>query len=163
MRNDKPDKRLNFLNSKEIKKLKLVLIKQFGYAFSKDYAYLENKKGKIYVVNKSISDIDLDKLRIDRFGIYLGERTFGEIRLSTEGTQLLSMNAKSDGAKLTNVIDLNKGELKLYFHGLDLEKDSGENRFILISYQNEIFSCARLKDGKILNYLAKIHRGTVII
>ena len=48
--------------------------------------------------------------------------------------------------------------------GLDLEKNIGpEDKPIIISYKNNILGCAQYKEGKILNFLPKIHRGEVIL
>ena len=157
--------KLKILNGKEIKKIKQILEKQFNYSLKKDYAYLENNKGKIYLVNKDISRIDLDNLRTDRFGIYFAERKNEWLRLSTEGAQLFALEAKKGKQDLTNVIELDKIELEQYYQGSDLIKEEFKenNNFVLLSYKKEIFSCAKVKDGKLLNYLPKIYRGTVIV
>ena len=57
--------KLKILNSKEIKRLKQLLEKQFSHSFQEDYAYLENEnKHKIYIVTKNIANIELEKLMI---------------------------------------------------------------------------------------------------
>lgn len=139
---------------------------QFGYAFQEDYAYLENvNKLKIYLVTKDISKIDINQLRIDRYGLYLGERKGEQFRLSMEGTQLLAQEASENKIELNNVIDLVEEELRNYFKGLDLEKPelSRESKLIFLRYKKDIFGCAKLKDGKIINFLPKIHRGELIL
>jgi len=157
--------KLKILNSKEIKRLKQLLEQQFNYAFKEDYAYLENIKNKVYVVSKDISKIDLDKLRIDRYGLYLGERKGNTFRLSMEASQLLFYESKKNKVKLSNIFELNEDELRDYFKGLDIEKPelNDENKLVLLKFREDVFGCARLKEGKILNFLPKIHRGELII
>ena len=158
--------KLKILNSREVKRLKELLNQQFGYSFQEDYAYLENEnKFKIYLVTKDISNIDINKLRIDRYGLYLGERKGEQFRLSMEGTQLLAQEAAENKIELTNVIKLTEEELRNYFQGIDLEKPdlSEENKLVLLKHKNDIFGCAKLKDGKIINFLPKIHRGELIL
>jgi NOL1/NOP2/fmu family ribosome biogenesis protein len=158
--------KLKILNTREVKKLKELLNQQFGYAFQEDYAYLENEnKFKIYLVTKDISKIDINSLRIDRYGLYLGERKGEQFRLSMEGTQLLAQEASENEVKLNNVIDLNEEELRDYFQGLGLDKLDlvDENKLILLRYKKDIFGCAKLKGGKIINFLPKIHRGELIL
>lgn len=158
--------KLKILNSKEVKRLKQLLEKQFSYAFQEDYAYLENEnKHKIYIVTKSIADIDLDKLRIDRYGVYMGELKGDQLRLSLEASQLLYKEAKENGVELSNVLELTKSELKEYFQGMDLEKPelSEESKLVLLKYGGDVFGCAKLKYGTLINFMPKIHRGEVIV
>lgn len=151
---------LKILNTREIKKIKELLQKQFGGNLTKDYVYLLSEKNKIFIVNKDIAKINLNNLKIDRMGLYFAELN-KEIRLSQEGAQLL---AEGNPLKLKNCIELTKEELKRYFRGEDLEKDLGtEKKLILLQYGQNIFGCAKYKEHKIINFLAKNHRGEVII
>ena len=64
----------------------------------------------------------------------------------------------------TNIIKIDETELKKYFLGEDLDRDLGtKNRFILLKFNQEIISCAKYKDQKILNYLPKIHRSKEVL
>ena len=155
--------RLKILKSKEIKRVRAILEKQYSYFLKTDYAYLENSKGKIFLVNKDIAKIPLDKLKTDRFGIYFAEIKHEHIRLSMEGAQLFAKEAKGNGQKLTNVIEFSMPEMRSYYHGIDINKpEEKETKHVLLSYNKEIFGSAKLKEGKILNFLPKIHRGETI-
>jgi len=157
---------LNILNGREIKKIKESLIKQFNYAPEEDYAYLQSEKDRIFIVNKDIAKINLKNLIIDKMGLYFAEVHFDQVRLSKEGAELLWLEAKRNKKEkeLKNVVELSSEELKEYFRGLDLTKDLGaENKMILLRYQNNVIGCAKYKEGKILNFMPKIHRGEVII
>ena len=149
--------KLKILNTREIKQIKVKLKEQFDYDYQEDYAFLLNNKDKLYVVNKDLSRLDLEKLRVDKYGMYFGELK-GELRLSMEAAWLIGKKAK------TNIIEINETELKKYFLGEDLDKElPGKNRFILLKFNQEIISCAKYKDQKILNYLPKIHRSKEVL
>ena len=155
--------RLNILNSKEVKKLKEMVIYNFGYFPENDYAYLKNEKKRIFLINKDLVRIDLEKLRIDKVGLYFAEVS-ETLRLSKEGASFLFREAVKNKIELKNIVELDGRETKAYFAGVDLTKslDIG-NSLILLKYQNDILGCARYKDGKILNFLPKIYRGEVIV
>ena len=156
--------KLKILNTRDIKVIKEQLVKQFNYALEEHYAYLQNEKDRVFVVNRDLAQIDFDKLRIDRLGLYFAEIKPGQVRLSKEGTQLLVHEAWKNKAALKNVIALTKVETRAYFAGVDLKKDLGEeNRLIILTYESDVLGCASYKEGKILNFLPKTHRGEVIL
>lgn len=156
--------KLTILNAKEIKRTREIMLKDYGCFLKEDYAYLQSDKDRIYLVNKDMAKIDLTKLRVDKVGLYFGEIKDQKIRLSKEGAQLLYIEAKKNGKDIKNIVELNKEELKKYFNGEDIGKDLGkENRFVLLEYEKDIFGCAKYKEGKIINFHPKIHRGEVIL
>lgn len=151
---------LKILNSKEIKKIKELVTAEFGAFLKEEYAYLQNEKDKVYLVNREITKVNLNNLKIDKIGLYFAEVQENQVRLSKEGAQLLRLQNE----QLQNVVSLNETETKNYFAGQDLNKDLGEqNRMVLLEHGQNILGCARYKDKKILNFLPKIHRGEVIL
>ena len=149
--------KLKILNTREIKKIKTKLKEQFDYDYQEDFAFLLNRKDKLFIVNKDISRIELEKLRVDKYGLYFGELK-NELRLSMEAAWLIGKKAKK------NIIEIDQNELKKYFLGEDLAKElTGPNRFILLKFQKEVISCAKYKDKKILNFLPKIHRSKEVL
>ena len=148
-------------NSREIKKLRLLMEKQYGFFHSGDYAFLLSEKGRLFLVNKSISKVNLEHLKIDRMGLYFGELKENHFRLSKEGAQFI---VKLGGKQVKPIIDFTSDEVKAYFQGEDLPQDLGESsKAIILRYKNEILGCAQYKEGKILNFLPKTYRGTVIV
>ena len=148
---------LKILNTREVKKIKELLKEQFGFSGVLDYAFLLNAKGRLFIVNRDVSRIDLKKLRVDKYGLYFGELR-DDLRLSMEGAQIVGGKAKK------NIVELNEEEIREYFLGLDLEKDLGlESRWLLLKYGGDVISCAKYKDKKILNFLPKIHRSKELI
>ena len=102
------------INTREIKRIKEILINEFGYFLTGDFAYLMNEKNRLFVVNKDLARIDLKKLRIDRIGLYFAEVKNSQVRLSKEGTQLLAQEAKKDKKQLNN--EIKKEEKSLFKH-----------------------------------------------
>ena len=152
---------LTILNTRDIKHIRKLFEDTYGSFFTGDYTYLQGKDGRLSLINKDIAQIDLKKLRVDKFGLYVAEIKGNSVRLSKEGAQLLAKEARD---KLKNIIELDQREIKAYFHGVDLRKDLGaEARFVLIEYKGDIVGCSKYKEGVILNYLPKIHRGEVIV
>lgn len=137
------------------------MLEQYGAFFTGVYAYLQNANGKLFLINKDIVKVDLEKLRVDKVGLYVVEVKDSHVRLSKEGAQLL---AKENPDGLKHVVALDREEIKQYFNGADLKKDlGGKSRYILIKYENDIIGCSKYKEGVILNYLPKINRGEVIV
>ena len=156
--------KLTILNSHEVKEIKETLIKEFGFFPSSDFVYLRNETNRIFIINRDLARIDLQKLIVDRVGLYLAEISKERVRLSKEGAQWLAQEAKKEKKKLKNLINLSLEETKRYFKGEDLDKDSGqESRLVLLAYNNKVFGCAQYKQGKILNFLPKEYRGKVIL
>jgi NOL1/NOP2/fmu family ribosome biogenesis protein len=149
--------KLNILNTREVKKIKEKLKEQFGFTDKLDYAFLLNEKGRLFIINRNVSKIDLKKLKVDKYGMYFGELG-DELRLSMEGAWIVGNGAKK------NIVELTKEEIKEYFLGVSIEKDLGsENKWVLLKYDGDIISCAKYKDKKILNFLPKIHRSSDVI
>ena len=72
--------------------------------------------------------------------------------------------AKENKIELNCLFELDKRETKAYFAGVDLRKDLGEeSKAIILINEGNVLGYAKYKDGKILNFLPKIHRGEVIL
>ena len=75
---------LKILNSKEKKRIQQQIQKQFDSELKLDYEIFMNPKNKIFILNKEVSLIDLDQLRINSLGLYFGVEYENSIRLSIE-------------------------------------------------------------------------------
>ena len=69
-----------------------------------------NEKNRLFVVNKDLAKIDLQKLRIDRIGLYFAEYKNNQIRLSKEGAQLLFLETDDP---VENIVDLSFEDVKI--------------------------------------------------
>ncbi len=150
--------KLEIQNTRFVKEIHKLLSSQFGFVGKLDYVFLKNEKGKVFIISKDVGSIDLNKLRINTVGFYLGELKGKEFRLSLEGSQMIGEKSNK------NIISLEEQQLKWYFEGLDLEMDLGsENRFVLLKFREDFVGCAKYKEGKILNFMPKEHRSTDLI
>ncbi len=157
-------KKFKVLNSREIKRFKAVLEDTFGYSLKKDYAYLMNDRERVFLINKDLVRVDLDKLIVDRIGLYFAEYKDNMVRLSKEGAQLFVQEARENKVKLNCLVELDEKETRAYFAGVDLKKDLGEeSKTLILIHKTDVLGYAKYKEGKILNYLPKIHRGEVIL
>lgn len=150
--------KLTILNTREVKKIHHLLEKQFQFTEKLPYTFLLNNKDRLFIINPDLSRVDLDKLKVDRYGLYFGELKNQELRLSLEGAQLVGKKAKK------NLLTLTKSETQEYFLGKYLEKDLNQpNHWLLLKYKKDILGCAKYKKRKIINFLPKIHRTPDII
>ena len=155
--------KLTILNTREIKKIRELMEAMFGYALDGDYVYLQNEKDRLFLTNRDFAKIDTKKLILDRVGLYFAEYKNNDLRLSKEGAQLLFHHAQKAKVKLNNTVELPEDQVKKYFLGYDLERDLGPRaHYVLLMYNQEVFSCTKYKEGKILNFHPKQHRGEVI-
>ena len=142
---------LKILNSKEIKKILDIIMKQFGANFKKDYVFLMSEKNKAYIVNRDIEKIDLSKLRVNSYGLYFGELRDNEFRLSVEGSQIIGKIATK------GIVELNEKEMKEWFNGTDLDVKH-ERGFVILKHETDFIGCGKSLGDKILNYMPKIRR-----
>lgn len=143
---------LKILNKKQTKEILNLIKKQFNAEFKSDFAFLKNEKGKIYLINKDISKINLEKLRINSLGLYFAETRNNEIRLSIEGSQLIGPSAKK------NILELDEKQVKEWMQGNDLEIKGNYKGFLLIKHNNDFLGCGKARDGKLFNYVGKARR-----
>jgi len=144
---------LHILNSKEKKNLSKLIKKQFGCDFIFDYEVFINTKNKIFILNKDVSKIDLDELRINSLGLYFGELNRSELRLSIEGSQLIGTLAKK------NVLTLNFEEARKWMKGEDFSVDSNLEGFVIVKNKDDFLGCGRIVNKKLLNYVPKERRN----
>ncbi|MFC1697872.1 hypothetical protein ACFL1H_06040 [Nanoarchaeota archaeon] len=140
------------LNTRDIKEVKNKIKLQYGDCPELDYVFLISRKDKIYIVNKDVFSIDLDKVRINSLGIYFAELKNNEIRLSIEGSQLVGPKA------VENVFELSDSEIGEWLHGYDITKEGEVPGFIIIKNNSDYYGVGKLKNGKISNYVSKVRR-----
>ncbi len=144
--------KLKILNKKEIKKLLAMIEKQWGFKDELDYAFLESEKGKIYIANKEIFDLDLSKVNVNSYGLYFAEIRNG-IRLSIEGSQIIGKKAAK------NIVELNDKEAKEWMSGVDIDKKVDAEGFIILKHGSDFLGTGKITaDGRILNFVPKTRR-----
>ena len=143
---------LKILNSKEIKEILKLIEKQWNSKLKFDYGFLKNNRNRIFIINKDIQKIELEKLRINSIGMYFCEIRNNEIRLSIEGSQMVGPKATK------NIIEINELQVKQWFKGEDLEINGNYNGFVILKHNNDFLGCGKHKDSKVLNYVGKSRR-----
>ena len=143
---------LKILNKKEIKNILSIIKKQFDADVKLDYVFLVNNKNRLYIVNKEAFDINIDKLKINSFGLYFGEFRDDGLRLSIEGSQLIGPKAKK------NVLELDNKQAREWLKGYDSSLKLKERGFVIIRNKNDFLGCGKVVENKILNYVPKTRR-----
>lgn len=143
---------LEILNNKEIRKLKEILLEQFGFNGELDYAFLRNKEGRIFLLSRDFARLNTKGLRIDSLGLYFGKVERGEIRLSIDGSQII-------GAFCTkNVLEISDDEMLFWMAGDNLELDKNLFGVYIIRNNKDYLGCGKASDGKLYNFVPKVRR-----
>ena len=148
---------LKILNSKEIKEILKLIEKQWGAKPKLDYGFLENNKGRIFVVSKDISKIDISKLRLNSVGMYFCEIDNKGIRLSIEGSQIIGKECSK------NVLDVDRRQALEWMTGQDISISNPGKGYVIIRHEGDYLGCGKYVDGKILNHVPKERRLRVSI
>lgn len=143
---------LHILNSKEKKNLSKLIKKQFGCTFKFNYEVFMNTKNKLFILNKDVAKINLDELRINSLGLYFGELSRNELRLSIEGSQIIGPLAKN------NVLELDYDQTKKWMKGEDFDINTKLLGFVIIKNKDDFLGCGRIVNNKLLNYVPKERR-----
>ena len=147
---------LKILNTKEVKEITGLLKEEFGFEEKLNYVFLLNNRDRIYIINKDMTRINLENLRIDSMGLYFGELKNKTLRLSIEGSQIIGRGAKK------NLIELDEKEMHEWLKGENLHKKMEKSAFVILKHKDDILGCGRYKEGKIFNYVPKERRLRVV-
>lgn len=143
---------LKILNSKEIKEIYRLIESQWGAKLKLGYAFLMNPKNRVFIVNRDIEKIGLEKLRINSIGMYFCEVDKLGIRLSIEGSQIVGPHAAK------NIAEITEEQAKQWLKGEDLEANGDYSGFLIIKHNNDFLGTGKFKENKILNYVSKSRR-----
>jgi|TARA_B100001971_G_C18174005_1_gene528859 NOL1/NOP2/fmu family ribosome biogenesis protein len=144
---------LKILNNKEKKKIVDVIKEQYNIdKLDLDYVFLKNNDNKVFILSKDFSKIDIEKLRVNSFGLYFAKIHPNGIRLSIEGSQLIGKLAKK------NVLDVNEKEINLWVRGNDISTTKKLDGFVIIKSKNDYFGSGYFKQGNIQNMISKDRR-----
>lgn len=143
---------VSIMNSKEKKEFLKKLEEQWGTTITGDYGFLKDAKGKIFVISKDLSKLDVEKLRINSLGLYIAEWKENVLRLSIEGSQLVGRKANK------NIIEISKEEAQQWLMGKDIPKESMGRGFLILKNGEDFYGCGMLKEGVLQNYVGKNRR-----
>lgn len=142
---------MKVLNSRQVKKILQLIKEQYGCDFPKDYVFLQ-REDDIFIINKDLAKIDLDKLKLNSLGLYIAEIRHGELRLGIEGAQIAGPKATK------NVVEVTPDQEKQWFLGNDIETDTDAEGFVILKSGDDFLGSGKVKQGRILNYMPKIRR-----
>lgn len=146
---------LKILNSREIKLVKEAVKNQFGCEIVEDLVFLKNQKDRVFITNKDIAKLDLDRLKINSIGLYFGEYKHEKLRLSIEGAQFVGKSAKK------NIVILKEEDAARWMKGNDIslqKKSLTLGGFVILKHGDDILGCGKYNGEKILNYVPKERR-----
>ena len=132
-----------------------ILKEHFGFEEKLNYVFLENSKGKVYIISTDLANLELSNLRIDSLGLYFGKLEKDGLRLSIEGSQIIGPKAKK------NVLEIKKGTRDIWIKGYDTEIQ-GNPGFVIIKHKDDFMGCGKLNNNKLYNYVPKNRRLVVI-
>ena len=141
---------MEVLNRKEIKRIEEVIREQFGVNFEFKDIVLKNKEDKIFLLSNDFKNVSVEKIRVNSLGLFFGRTQDGMIRLSIEGSQLV----KGD----KNVIEIKDEDVKKWLMGEELKTEQDLKGFVIIKNKEDYLGCGGVKEGRILNYVAKDRR-----
>ncbi len=144
--------KLKILNNKEKQGILGIFRRQFGFEEDLDYVFLLSQKDKIYIVNEDVKKIDLSKLRVNSYGLYIAELREDQVRLSIEGSQLIGPCA------CKNILELDEKKSREWLKGYDLEYKGSLTGFVLVRNKDDFLGCGKIAGDKLLNYVPKTRR-----
>src|SRR3989344_4752333 len=141
---------LRVLNRKEIKELFNKIKEQYGIeSLELEYVFLRNNEDKIFIANRDIARIDLNKIKVNNIGLYFCAIENDEVRLTVEGTQLIGKKATK------NIVELDSEQVKEWFKGNDIEVEKDISGFVILKHNNDFLGSGKYKNNKIINFLPK--------
>ncbi|RJQ15499.1 hypothetical protein C4573_05055 [Candidatus Woesearchaeota archaeon] len=147
---------MKILNSRDKKHIMQLLKEQFGFSADLDYVFLMNTNNRIYLANRSIEKIDMQKMRIDTLGLYFGELYNNALRLSIEGAQLIAKHAEK------NIVPLNKEQMLEWVTGNDISCTEQHDGFVIVTWEKDVLGCGKTKNGTLFNYVSKSRKLAVV-
>jgi NOL1/NOP2/fmu family ribosome biogenesis protein len=116
------------------------------------YTFYISEKNKIYIINNSIKQVNLERIRINSLGLYFCELNNDAIRLSLEGSHIIGPTASK------NLLELDSVATLAWLRGEDIESSEEFCGFVILKNNKDFLGCGRYKEGRILNYIPKNRR-----
>ena len=145
-------KNYRILNKKDMKEILSLIKSRWDAEVEFDYGFLQDREEKIYLINTEFAKVPLEKLRINKIGLYFGQVVKGELRLSIEGSQIIGPKAKK------NVLEISEEQIREWLNGNDIETTENLSGFMILKHKNDFFGTGKFKEGRILNFIPKGRR-----
>lgn len=118
----------------------------------------QERNEKIYVFSKSVSDKNLEGLRIEGKGMLFGRyfKTQDKFKPTTNALQVFGREATK------SIIKLTEKEKIAFINGEDLEKEVElESGYVILKYGKDIIGCGLYSNGSIKNQIPKARRKSL--
>ncbi|MGE0793641.1 MAG: hypothetical protein AB7V77_05685 [Candidatus Woesearchaeota archaeon] len=144
---------ITILNSKERKHFLEILNKLYGIEELPNFTYFYIKeKERLYVVNKEIFNFDLNEIKTNSTGLYIGTFMLDGFRFSVEGSQIFSKLINK------NILEITKEQRNAWIKGEDLETDEFEGEYVVLKCENDFLASAKVKNNIIKNFIPKARK-----
>jgi len=152
--------KLQILNKNEKEQIIYLLNKQFGI---NSLQGILTKRGeeRIFLFQGNFNEKQIRELenltQIERAGLYFAKFFIDrqgnkQIRLSIEGTQILSKQFKK------NIFELNKQQATKWMQGQELNIKTGKKGFLIMKYKDNYLGTGKASQEKIGNFIPKSRR-----
>jgi NOL1/NOP2/fmu family ribosome biogenesis protein len=148
--------KLKILNSKKSKHIRQMIKDQWGAEIPLEHVFLENEKGKIFLVTKEFGDLVIEKLNIQTIGNYFAEVVHNSIRLSIEGSRMVGKNATK------KILEVDDEEARAWVAGNDLNRTGSEKGFLIVKNRTDFLGTGKYGQDRFCNYVPKSRRINLI-
>lgn len=150
---------MRILNTREKETFEIKIENAYGAKESlKEFTVLlSGKDDKIWIANKELFQIPLEKLRINSVGLYFGRVDIGKLRLSVEAAGLIGPKATK------NVVELKDEQLWDFLRGFDVELKENvpeTKEYVLVKHKNDFLGIAKLDGNTLKNAMPKSRKIT---
>jgi NOL1/NOP2/fmu family ribosome biogenesis protein len=146
---------IKILNSKEKAEIEKKLREQFAVD-SIPGLIVQRGEERLFLFSGSFSEKEIKQLEkctfIERMGVYFAKIIGNNIRLSIEGSQLLSAQVKK------NIFELNPKEAEEWMKGHELPIKTGEHKFLIMKCGKDFLGTGKASEEKIGNFIPKNRR-----
>ena len=104
-------------------------------------------KERVWIINRDISRIPIEKLRINSVGLYFGRWDRKKFRLSIEGSMMIKPRK--------NFVEIE--DWKNFVLGFNIKKkcNCDENEYVIVKYKGDTLGIAKYHNGILENVLPK--------
>ena len=143
---------LNILNKKAIKEILKLIKSQWDSKIEIDYAFLQDKLNNIYIAKREFASFPLEKIRMHKIGLNIGQIYNNQFIATIEGSQLIGPKAKK------NILKITKHESRDWLRGENLTSKEKLKGLVLIKHNNDFFGTGKINNKEVINLLPKSRR-----
>lgn len=146
---------LKFFNEQEKEKILRQLKQQFGIS---EIPWMLARLGKerIIIFSGELSGrevLNLDRVaHIEGIGLYFAKEQMDGIRLSIEGSQLLSNQITK------NIFELDEKQAEQWMMGREISIKTDKKGFFIIKYKDDFLGTGKVSENRITNFVPKARR-----